>query len=56
MKKSKENLLIFGAFGLAGYVVFHGHRLGVDCWLCRWRGLTFVAGYLALGAFLSRDD
>jgi len=33
------NLLSHSFLFFAFYVIFHGHRLGVDCWLCRWRGI-----------------
>jgi hypothetical protein len=27
----KENLIVFSAIGLVGYVSFHGHKLNQDC-------------------------
>jgi hypothetical protein len=52
----KEPLIILSAIGLAGYVVFHGHRLDQDCWLCPYRGLTFLGGSIALGAFIALHE
>ena len=49
----KENLILFSAIGLVGYVTFHGHRLNQDCWLCKYRGLTFLTSSVALGTFLA---
>ena len=49
----KENLIVFSAIGLVGYATFHGHRLGQDCWLCKYRGLVFLTSSVALGAYLA---
>ena len=48
-----ENLLVFAGIGLVGYVTFHGHRAGKDCWLCPWRGLAFMGSSVGLGAYLA---
>ena len=49
----KENLIVFTGIGLVGYATFHGHRLGVDCWLCKYRGLVFLGSSVALGSYLA---
>jgi len=49
----KENLFVFSAIGLVGYVTFHGHRLGKDCFLCKYRGLVFLGSSVALGTYLA---
>lgn len=53
---NKEPLLFFTGIGIAGYIVFHGHRLGIDCWLCQYRGLTFLGTSLALGGFVAFSE
>jgi len=45
----KEPLIFMSGVGLAGYVVFHGHRVGQDCWICRYRGIAFLGSSVALG-------
>lgn len=52
----KEPLIIFSLIGLVGYVTFHGHRLGKDCFLCPWKGLVFMASSVGLGAYLAYSD
>jgi hypothetical protein len=52
----KAPLLIFAGIGLVGYVVWHGHRSGQDCFLCKYRGLAFMAGSLGLGTYLSVSE
>lgn len=52
----KENLIFFSAVGLVGYAVFHGHRLGTDCWLCKYRGLIFLSSAVGLGVFFGYKD
>jgi len=49
----KENLIVFSAIGLVGYATFHGHRLGQDCFLCKYRGLAFMGSSVALGVYLA---
>ena len=49
----KENLIVFSAIGLVGYVTFHGHLKNQDCWLCSYRGLTFAASSIAFGVYLA---
>ena len=53
---NKEPLLLFTGLGIAGYIVFHGHRLNRDCWLCAYKGLTFLGSSLALGTFLAVNE
>jgi len=52
----KEPLIFMGVIGLVGYAVFHGHRIGKDCWLCSYRGIIFAGSSLALGAYLAYND
>ena len=52
----KEPLIILSAIGLVGYVVFHGHRLNQDCWLCSYRGLVFCGSSVALGTFIALQE
>jgi len=52
----KEPLILLTAIGIAGYIVWHGHRGGTDCWLCNYRGLTFLGSSVALGAFISYHE
>ena len=49
----KEPLIFLSALGLVGYITFHGHRLNQDCWMCAYRGLTFVISSVALGTYLA---
>lgn len=49
----KEPIIFLSALGLVGYITFHGHRLGTDCWLCPYRGLVFMGSSLALGTYLA---
>ena len=51
-----EPLLFMGAIGLVGYGVFHGHRLGKDCWMCSYRGIVFAGSSIALGAYLAYQE
>jgi hypothetical protein len=46
----KEPLIFMSLLGGVGYAVFHGHRIGKDCWLCSYRGIVFVGSSIALGA------
>lgn len=52
----KTSLIVMSGVGLVGYVVFHGHRQGKDCFLCDYRGIAFLAGSLVLGIFLAWGD
>ncbi|WNE40162.1 MAG: hypothetical protein GBAus27B_000229 [Mycoplasmataceae bacterium] len=52
----KEPIILFSSIGVVGYVVFHGHRQGKDCWLCKYRGLAFLSGTIGLGVFLAIAD
>jgi hypothetical protein len=52
----KEPFLFMSAIGLAGYAVFHGHRLNQDCWLCKYRGLVFMGGSVGLGVWLAFQE
>ena len=52
----KEPLIIFSLIGLVGYITFHGHRLNKDCWLCSYRGLTFLGSSVGLGAYLAYSE
>ena len=49
----KENLIVFGGIGLVGYITFHGHRANQDCWLCPYKGITFLGSSVALGTYLA---
>jgi len=51
-----QPLAFFSTLGVIGYVVFHGHRLNQDCWLCPWRGLAFAGSSFALGALLAYKE
>ena len=52
----KEPLIFVTVLGAVGYAVFHGHRLGVDCWLCNYRGIVFAGSSIALGAYLAYQE
>jgi hypothetical protein len=52
----KEPLIFMSLIGLVGYVVFHGHRVGKDCWLCPYRGLAFAGSSVGLGAYLAWQE
>jgi len=47
---------LFAIAGLLGYAVFHGHRLGKDCFLCQWRGVVFFTSSLAIGMLVAWDN
>lgn len=49
----KEPLIVLTALGLVGYIVFHGHRLHQDCWLCPYKGIVFAGSSIALGTYLA---
>jgi len=51
----KEELIALTIIGVAGYAVFHSHRLNQDCWLCKYRGLAFLLGSVGLGVYLGFD-
>jgi hypothetical protein len=53
---NKEPLIILTAIGLVGYIVFHGHPLNQDCWLCPYRGLVFAGSSVALGTFIALHE
>jgi hypothetical protein len=52
----KEPLIFMSALGLVGYITFHGHPFGQDCWMCNYRGLTFIISSVALGAYLACQE
>jgi len=49
MTDKTKIILLFTALAALGYVVWHGHRLGTDCFLCKYRGMAFVGGTMGLG-------
>ena len=53
---NKEPLILMTGIGLVGYIVFHGHRTGQDCWLCPYKGLVFAGSSMALGTFLALNE
>jgi hypothetical protein len=42
--------------GATGYAVFHGHRTGQDCWLCKYRGMIFMSASVGLGIWLAFQE
>ncbi|RHZ35562.1 hypothetical protein [endosymbiont GvMRE of Glomus versiforme] len=50
-----KTILLFTALAGLGYVVFHGHRLAQDCWLCPYRGLAFASGTMGLGVMVANS-
>jgi hypothetical protein len=52
----KEPLIFMSLIGLVGYVVFHGHQLNKDCFLCPYRGLAFAGSSIGLGAYLAFQE
>jgi len=38
MYRTQQFLIVIGG----GYLTFHGHRLGKDCWMCNYRGLGWI--------------
>ena len=53
---NKEPLILLTGIGLVGYIVFHGHRLNQDCWLCKRRGMVFLGSSMALGTYLALTE
>ena len=53
---NKESLILMTSIGLVGYITFHGHRTGQDCWLCPYKGLVFAGGFIALGIYAAITD
>jgi len=53
---NKEPLILLSGMGLVGYVTFHGHRAGQDCWICPWRGLAFLGSSVGLGVWLAFQE
>jgi hypothetical protein len=45
----KEPIIFMSLLGAVGYITFHGHPTGKDCWLCSYKGITFLGSSLALG-------
>jgi len=41
MDRTQQFLIVGGLIG-GGYLTFHGHRLGKDCWMCNYRGLGWI--------------
>jgi len=52
----KEPLIFMSLLGAAGYITFHGHRLGTDCWMCNYRGLAFMGSSVVLGVWLAFQE
>jgi hypothetical protein len=52
----KEPLIFMSLIGLVGYVTFHGHLTGKDCWLCSYRGLAFASSSVGLGVWLAGQE
>ena len=52
----KEPLIFMSLVGVVGYVTFHGHRSGKDCWLCPYRGLAFFGSSVVLGVWLAGQE
>jgi hypothetical protein len=53
---NKEPLIFMSLVGLVGYVTFHGHRVGKDCFLCPYRGLAFLGSSVVLGVWLAFQE
>ena len=53
---NKEPIIFMSALGGVGYAVFHGHPLGKDCFLCKYRGLVFAGSSVALGIWLAFQE
>jgi hypothetical protein len=49
MTDREKTMLLFTVIAGLGYITFHGHRLGTDCFFCKYRGLAFAGGTLGLG-------
>jgi len=52
----KEPLIFMSALGLVGYITFHGHPFGKDCWRCKYRGLAFMGSSVVLGIWLAFQE
>jgi len=52
----KEPLIFMSVLGVVGYVVFHGHQLNKDCFLCPWRGVAFMSSSVGLGVWLGFQE
>ena len=52
----KEPLIFMSALGGVGYAVFHGHPVGQDCWLCKYRGIVFMTASVGLGVWLAFQE
>jgi len=52
----KEPLIFMTALGGVGYAVFHGHPVGQGCWLCPYRGITFMSASVGLGLWLAFQE
>jgi hypothetical protein len=53
---NKEPLIFMSLLGAVGYVTFHGHSVGKDCWLCPYRGLAFAGSSVGLGVWLAFQE
>jgi hypothetical protein len=49
MNDKTKIILLFAVVAGLGYITFHGHRLGTDCFFCKYRGLAFAGGTMGLG-------
>ena len=56
MRFNNQILINFSIIGFFGYITFHSHRFGKDCWLCQYRGLAVLVGSVSLGAYLGISD
>jgi hypothetical protein len=52
----KEPLIFMSALGAVGYITFHGHRTGQDCWMCSYRGMAFMGSSVVLGIWLAFQE
>ena len=52
----KEPLIFMSILGAVGYVTFHGHKTGQDCWICPYKGVAFFVSSVALGTWLAFQE
>lgn len=52
----KEPLIFMTLLGGVGYITFHGHPYGKDCWACKYRGLAFLGSSMLLGVWLAFQE
>ena len=52
----KEPIIFMSLLGAVGYITFHGHSFGKDCWLFPYKGIAFATSSVVLGVWLAVQE